>query len=84
MNKKLRRRHSRQNVSPPARLLMRAGLILSALMLSACLLLIVYQGPPAIHNRRVYALIAQLYRAPQSVLLVSSLGAVCLDGILKQ
>lgn len=84
MKNRTRRSPSGDNISPPARIMMRAGLILSCLMLSASLLIAVYAGEPTLHNRFLCSLYAQLYRAPQGVLLVISLGALCVDGLIKQ
>lgn len=84
MKEKLRRFFAGDGISKPAYHLMRCGLMLCCLLLTACLILCVYAGPPCIQNRRLYALASQLYREPQSVLLIVSLGALCVDGLIKR
>ncbi len=84
MKDKLRKIAKGAGFSPPAYLILRLGLILSCLMLASSLLIAVYIGPPGLHNRAAYSLMAQLYREPQSVLLVSSVGALILDGLMKE
>ncbi len=68
-----------RSISWPARLLIEGGLILSAVLLAGALLLAVYTGPLTAHNVHIHRLIADLYRTPQSVLLVTHLGALILE-----
>ena len=62
---------------------MRASLMLSCALLAASLLLAVYAGPLTAYNVHILKLSADLYRAPQGVLLVASLGALIVDSKLK-
>ncbi len=66
----------RRRLSPPAEFILRLGLTLSALMLAAALLLAVWAGPLDPRNIHIHRLAADLYRTPQSVLLVCALGAL--------
>lgn len=84
MKNTLRRLFTGTGISRPAYLIMRYGLALCAVMLAACLLIAVYIGPPSLHNHRLYSLMALLYREPQSILLVISLGSLIVDGLIKQ
>ena len=78
MNGKKRLKPGRR-LSRPAYLLIRYGLIFSCLILAAALLLAVYTGPLTAHNVHIHRLIADLYRTPQAVLLVTHLGALTLE-----
>ena len=66
----------RRKPSPPAEFILRLGLGLSALTLAAALLLAVWAGPLGARSVHIHRLVADLYRMPQSVLLVCSLGAL--------
>lgn len=83
MRKKLLYILSGKNISKPARTIMRLSLILSCLLLTASLLLAVYAGPLTAYSVELHRLSADLYRAPQGVLLVSFLGALIVDSRLK-
>lgn len=74
---------SGKNISKPARTIVRLSLILSCLLLTASLLLAVYAGPLTAYNVELHRLSADLYRAPQGVLLVSFLGALIVDSRMK-
>ncbi len=84
MKNKLRKIFSGEGFSAPAYFILRCGLVLSCLMLAASLLIAVYIGPPGLHNHTTYSLVAQLYREPQSVILVTSLGALIVDRLMKE
>ncbi len=73
------RRFKHRRLSGPAYLMIKAGLLFSAALLAAALLLAVYTGPLTAHNVHIHRFIADLYRLPQSVLLVTHLGALILE-----
>lgn len=83
MRKKLRRFLSGKNISPPARWLMRVSLALSCALLALSLVLAVWAGPLTARNVHILKLSADLYRAPQGVLLVAFLGALIVDAKMK-
>ncbi len=72
-------RFKRRRISRPAYLLIKAGLIFSAVLLAADLLLAVYTGPLTAHNVHTHRFLADLYRTPQAVLLITHLGALILE-----
>ncbi len=83
MRKKLRRLFSGENISQPARRLLRGCLALSCVLLALSLVLAVWAGPLTARNVHILRLSADLYRAPQGVLLVASLGALIVDAKMK-
>lgn len=83
MRKKLSYILSGANISKPAKTLMRFSLILSCALLAASLLLAVYAGPLTAHSVTLHRLSADLYRAPQGVLLVAFLGALIVDSKMR-
>lgn len=83
MRKKLRRLLSGKNITPPARWLMRTSLALSCVLLALSLVLAVWAGPLTARNVHILRLSADLYRAPQGVLLVAFLGALIVDAKMK-
>lgn len=83
MRKRLLAILSGKNISKPARTLLRASLTLSCVLLAASLLLAVYAGPQTAYSVHILKLSADLYRAPQGVLLVASLGALIVDAAAK-
>lgn len=68
-----------RGVSPTARALVRGSLAVSCVILAAALLYGVYIGDFSPRDILRHRLLADLYRAPQGVLLVSSLGALIVD-----
>ncbi len=74
---------SLRGVSPEARRMVRWSLALSCAILALALLYGVYIGPLNAGNVQSHRLLADLYRAPQGVLLVSSLGALIVDSSLR-
>lgn len=83
MRKKLLYILSGEKISRPAKRLIRFSLVVSCLLLTASLLLAVYAGPLTAHNVELLRLSADLYRAPQGVLLVAFLGALIVDAKLR-
>lgn len=83
MRKKFRRLLSGKNIAPPARWLMRTSLALSCALLALSLVLAVWAGPLTARNVHILRLSADLYRAPQGVLLVAFLGALIVDAKMK-
>lgn len=83
MRKKLLYILSGKNISAPALAMVRASLLVSCALLAASLLVEVYAGPMTAHNVHIHRLSADLYRAPQGVLLVAFLGALIVDFKLK-
>ncbi len=65
--------------SPPALFILRLGLALSCVILAIALLVLVYAGPMTARNVHIHRLIADLYRAPQGVLLVTFIGALIVE-----
>ena len=83
MRKKLKQ-ISCKNVTKPAYLLMKYALMFSCLLLSASLLVAVYTGGFSARSCRQYFLYAELFRTPQSILLVASIGALYIDQAFKK
>ncbi len=83
MFNRFRIRSKPRRLSRPAYYLIKGGLMLSCLILAAALALSVHTGPLSAHNVHTHRLIADLYRAPQGILLVSSLGALIVEDRLQ-
>lgn len=73
----------RRELSAPARGLLKLGVMLSCLILAFALLLSVYTGELNAHNVHTHRLIADLYRLPQGILLVTHLGALLVEDRLS-
>lgn len=83
MRKKLLSLLSGKNISKPAKFLIRLSLVVSCALLVSSLLLAVYAGPLTARNVHILRLSADLYRAPQGILLVGFLGALIVDSKMK-
>ena len=77
------RRPRRRELSRPARSILELGAILSCLILAAALLMSVYTGGLNAHSVHTHRLIADLYRLPQGILLVTFLGALLVEDRLS-
>lgn len=84
MKRKLLYILSGRNISKPALLVIRVSLILSCALLAFSLLIAVWAGPLTARSVCIYRLSADLYRAPQGVLLAGFVGALIIDSLIKE
>ncbi len=84
MRKKLSYILSGENISRPALLMIRGSVLLSCALLALSLLIEVWAGPMTARNVHMYRLAADLYRAPQGVLLAGFVGALIVDTVIKE
>ena len=83
MGRKLKYIFSGENISRPALLIIRGSVMLSCALLALSLLMEVWAGPMTARNVHIYRLAADLYRAPQGVLLAGFVGALIVDSVIK-
>lgn len=84
MKKRLMEMLSGKNISGPALTLIRFSLILSCALLVLSLLTEVWAGPLTARNVYIHRLAADLYRAPQGVLIAASVGSLVIDALIKE
>lgn len=84
MRGRLKKFLSGGNISKSALSLIRYSLILSCALLVLSLLLTVWAGPLTARNIYIHRLAADLYRAPQGVLLAAFVGALIIDTAIKE
>lgn len=84
MKRKIAYIFSGGNISKPALLIIRGSVILSCVLLALSLLMEVWAGPMTARNIHIFRLAADLYRAPQGVLLAGFVGALIVDSIIKE
>ena len=82
--RKKRKQMSWKHIAKPAYYLMKYCLMLSCLLLALSLLVAVYTGELSARNCRQFFLYAELFRTPQSILLVASIGALYIDEVLRK
>lgn len=75
---------SGKNISGPALAVIRLSLILSCALLTLSLLTAVWAGPLTARSVFACRLSADLYRAPQGVLLAGFVGALIIDSVIKE
>ena len=64
--------------------MIRGSVLLSCALLALSLLIEVWAGPMTARNVHMYRLAADLYRAPQGVLLAGFVGALIVDTVIKE
>ncbi|MGE4484421.1 MAG: hypothetical protein AB7C97_04795 [Oscillospiraceae bacterium] len=67
------------DMSMPAYLIIKWGLIISCLMLTAALAIMLAAGETSAHTYNLYRIAKELYSFPAAILLVVAIASVCIE-----
>ena len=67
------------DMSHPAYLIIKWGLIISCLMLAAALVILITAGESSAYTYSLYRIAKELYSFPAAILLVVSIASVCIE-----
>ena len=71
-------------MSTPAYIFLKSCLILSCISLGAAVVILFYAGDFSTESIRLYNLAQELQTAPQGLLLIGSIGSVCIEERVKK